>query len=259
RPLALTSVPMSMCIITRSVSAADRCGAKPARSSRALLASMRCLAFALGSLRISLSTSGAATTCSCAFSRFAAPFLILLTFSASTISTKRSSAPMLSQTASSKRHLFLTACSEQMPSAYLAKSAISSSFSRRVWEATEAIATLSSQLCTRAPTLYHESEPQGTSAVDIFKRLNRGKPPPEEKAKRQPKELAEALLGWLERWPKPTVSSRDIRIWGPKALHDRERAIRSAEILVAHGRLQPTPKPRVWEIVRDPLIPSSRP
>src|SRR5262249_29032840 len=77
--------------------------------------------------------------------------------------------------------------------------------------------------------------------------------PPAEKPKRQPKELA----GWLERWPKPTVSSRDIRIWGPKVLHDRERAIRSAEILVAHARLHPHPlKPRVWEIVRDPSPPA---
>jgi len=53
----------------------------------------------------------------------------------------------------------------------------------------------------------------------IFDRLARGRPAPaEEKTKQQPKQLAEALLGWLERWPKPTVSSRDIRIWGPKLL-----------------------------------------
>jgi len=82
----------------------------------------------------------------------------------------------------------------------------------------------------------------------------------EEKTKRQPKELAEALLGWLERWPKPVVSSRDIRVWGPKALHNRESAIHAAEILVAHGRLHPHPlKKRVWEIIRDPLTPRSRP
>ena len=97
--------------------------------------------------------------------------------------------------------------------------------------------------------------------MNLFERLSAGRPAePVTKPKPQPKELAEALLGWLERWPKPTVSSRDIRIWGPKALHDRERAIRSAEILVAHGRLHPHPlKPRVWEIVREPLTPRSRP
>jgi hypothetical protein len=77
-------------------------------------------------------------------------------------------------------------------------------------------------------------------------------------AKKGPKEQAEALLGWLERWPKPCVSSRDIRIWGPKILHNRESAIRSAEILVAHGRLRLL-KPRVWEIIRDPLTPTRRP
>src|SRR5262245_33719230 len=60
----------------------------------------------------------------------------------------------------------------------------------------------------------------------IFERLAKGRPtPPTEKPKRQPKEQAEALLRWLERWPKPVVSSRDIRIWGPLALHNKENAI----------------------------------
>jgi hypothetical protein len=92
----------------------------------------------------------------------------------------------------------------------------------------------------------------------IFEKLakHRTAAQPEEKTQ-QPKERAQALLNWLQRWPKPTVSSRDIRIWGPKVLHDRERAIHSAEILVAHGHLQSTPKNRVWKIIREPLIPHS--
>src|SRR5262245_59609499 len=187
-------------------------------------------------------------------------------------STMRSSSPIATQADSSKRCHFLRTCfSVKMPSENLARSLTSSSFSRKVFEGTKLMANLSGQLivgqlCTRAPVLYHESEHhaatrQGAQMTTIFDRLAAGRPaPPIEKPKRQPKELAEALLGWLERWPKNIVSSRDIRIWGPLALHNREAAIRSAEILVAHGRLHPHPlKPRVWKIVRDPLIPSSRP
>jgi hypothetical protein len=36
-------------------------------------------------------------------------------------------------------------------------------------------------------------------------------------------------VGWLERWPKNIVSSRDIRIWGPLALHNREAAIHGGD------------------------------
>src|SRR5262249_20215020 len=110
----------------------------------------------------------------------------------------------------------------KMPSENLARSLTSSSFSRKVFEGTKLMANLSGQLivgqlCTRAPVLYHESEHhaatrQGAQMTTIFDRLAAGRPaPPIEKPKRQPKELAEALLGWLERWPKNIVSSRDIR------------------------------------------------
>jgi|SRR6516162_11803018 hypothetical protein len=81
-------------------------------------------------------------------------------------------------------------------------------------------------------------------------------PPPKTAIKKNPKDLAEALLGWLERWPKNIVSSRDIRIWGPKILHSREGAIRSAEILVAHGFLSPITD-RKWQVIRKPLIPQT--
>src|SRR5262249_19125702 len=195
---------------------------------------------------------------------------ILLTCSASTISTMRSSSPIATQADSSKRCHFLRTCfSVKMPSENLARSLTSSSFSRKVFEGTKLMANLSGQLivgqlCTRAPVLYHESEHhaatrRGAQMTTIFDRLAAGRPaPPIEKPKGQPKELAEALLGWLERWPKNIVSPRDIRIWGPLALHNREAAIRSAEILVAHGRLQPTKGPRGgsrWEIIRESLTP----
>ena len=79
------------------------------------------------------------------------------------------------------------------------------------------------------------------------------KPPP------QPyKDDASQLLNFLRRWPRTTISSRDIRIWGPKAIRDRESAILSAQILAAHGWLIPIAARR-WQVVRDPLIPSRSP
>ena len=89
--------------------------------------------------------------------------------------------------------------------------------------------------------------------MNLFERLARGRPAPaEEKVKVDPAQL---LLNFLRRWPRTTISSRDIRIWGPKSIRDRESAIRSAQILVANGYLTPL-KNRVWKVVRNPLIPS---
>ena len=92
---------------------------------------------------------------------------------------------------------------------------------------------------------------------NLFDRLDRGRPPAPAEEKTRPKnEPAQLLLNWLQRWPKPTVSSRDIRIWGPLALHNREAAIHTAQILVAHGFLSPITD-RKWQVIRKPLIPQA--
>ena len=52
---------------------------------------------------------------------------------------------------------------------------------------------------------------------------------------------AQKLLDFLQRWAKPTVSVRDIRIFGPLSLRNRESAISSVEVLVKHGWLVPMP------------------
>jgi len=97
------------------------------------------------------------------------------------------------------------------------------------------------------PKTNGEKNPQFSFADDA--------PPRPTPAKKDPAQL---LLDFLQRWSKPTISSRDIRIWGPKILHNREGAIRSAQILAAQGWLTPITN-RKWEIVRNPLTPSSRP
>lgn len=90
--------------------------------------------------------------------------------------------------------------------------------------------------------------------MNLFDRLAKHRPtPPKEKTKQQPMEQAQALLNWLQRRPGDTITARDIRIWGPKILHDKERAIRSAQILAAQGHLIPLAAHK-WQIVRELLI-----
>jgi len=79
--------------------------------------------------------------------------------------------------------------------------------------------------------------------VDLFKRLNAGRPPsPTEKKIEQPHndlEPAQKLLDWLQRWTKDTVCVREIHIYGPYATRDRKSAIAATRILVKNGWLTP--------------------
>src|SRR5262249_18998194 len=74
------------------------------------------------------------------------------------------------------------------------------------------------------------------------------------KPKPPKKDPAQKLLDWLQRWNKPTISIRDIRIYGPRSIKKPEIAISSVEILVAHGWLTPLQTRRRdwrhWQVVR---------
>ena len=77
--------------------------------------------------------------------------------------------------------------------------------------------------------------------MTIFDRLNRGRPasPKLEPAKKEPAQL---LLDWLmQRWPKNTVSRRDISTHGPRPIRNRQSAIDAAETLERYGWLVPRP------------------
>jgi hypothetical protein len=63
------------------------------------------------------------------------------------------------------------------------------------------------------------------AAPDLFSRLARGRPPTEATAKRPQKiQHAQKLLNWLQRWNKPTVTVRDIHIYGPHPARPRKHA-----------------------------------
>jgi hypothetical protein len=87
-------------------------------------------------------------------------------------------------------------------------------------------------------------------------RLNGGQPPPTKKA--QEPSPAQRLLDWLQHWTKPTVRARDICIYGPNSIRDRESAIDSAAILVKEGWLIPIKTRRYdmceLQVVRKPIV-----
>ena len=89
----------------------------------------------------------------------------------------------------------------------------------------------------------------------IFERL--GQPPPIEKA--QEPSPAQKLLDWLQRdLARPSISTRQICIYGPNAVRNRNRANDAVEILVKEGWLVPIQTRRrdmhQWLIVRKPII-----
>jgi hypothetical protein len=74
---------------------------------------------------------------------------------------------------------------------------------------------------------------------------------------------AQRLMAWLPRWPKATISVRDVRLYGPNSLRDPKIASGAIEILASYGWLVPVMTRRHdskwWEIVRgrDPTVASS--
>jgi hypothetical protein len=77
-----------------------------------------------------------------------------------------------------------------------------------------------------------------------FRRIRKEGPPP-----------AQKLLDWLRDWPHPVIGLRDIVLYGPSAIQNRNHAIHLAEVLVGHGWLVPIECRRDtkwWRIVRGP-------
>jgi len=76
------------------------------------------------------------------------------------------------------------------------------------------------------------------------------RPEPERRKSPPP---AQELLVWIQQcWNKPTISLRDIQVYAPGAIRDRETATRHAETLEKYGWLAPV-RPRrrdrrVWRL-----------
>jgi hypothetical protein len=88
------------------------------------------------------------------------------------------------------------------------------------------------------------------SPTNPFRVEPKDRPKPERTRKPPP---AQELLIWIQQcWNKPTISLRDIQIYGPRAIRDRSTAVRHAETLEKYGWLAPV-RPRrrdqrVWRL-----------
>jgi hypothetical protein len=95
--------------------------------------------------------------------------------------------------------------------------------------------------------------------ANLFERVGRERPPVEA-TRKQPHKIqrAQRLLDWMQSWTKPTISARDICIYGPRPIRKREKAGEAAEVLVKTGWLRPIPTHRsdmeAWLIIRQPLV-----
>src|SRR5262245_34076720 len=89
----------------------------------------------------------------------------------------------------------------------------------------------------------------------VFTKFIVDKPPIKKAPETSP---AQKLLNFLQRWPKDTVSLRDLRQFGPKSMRNRQSMIDSTEVLVRHGWLAPTQGPqrnsRQWQVMRRPVV-----
>jgi hypothetical protein len=70
---------------------------------------------------------------------------------------------------------------------------------------------------------------------------------------------AQRLMAWLPRWPKATISVRDVRLYGPNSLRNTKIATDAIEVLAGYGWLVPVMAPaynqKWWEIIRAPEQP----
>ena len=75
---------------------------------------------------------------------------------------------------------------------------------------------------------------------------------------------AQRLMAWLPRWPQPTISVRDVRLYGPNSLRDPKLAADAIAVLTGYGWLIPVQTRQhnmnSWQIVRgqEPSCSNSR-
>src|SRR5262245_35883645 len=91
--------------------------------------------------------------------------------------------------------------------------------------------------------------------VSLFDRLDARRPPAEEKTAQQPKQQAEVLLGWLDKWPKPILTLRDLRNFAPRSIRNKEIGLHATRILTAHRHLTPLASTKS-QIIPHPLSPT---
>ena len=91
-------------------------------------------------------------------------------------------------------------------------------------------------------------------APTLFERLGKGRPPIEKAQAQGRPSPAQRLLDFLQRWPKDTISARNIYQFGPRSTKKRREAMASIEVLIRHGWMAPIQSHRrdrrQWQITR---------
>src|SRR5262249_24904938 len=95
--------------------------------------------------------------------------------------------------------------------------------------------------------------------MNIFERLARTRPA-EPTTNQPPKDPAQLLLDWLLRQNRSTITLRQLRIHAPRAVRNRDSALKATDLLVQQGWLVPFSsktrqnRPYEWHVVRHPVI-----
>ena len=95
--------------------------------------------------------------------------------------------------------------------------------------------------------------------MNLFERLDQGRPAPQPKPVSQPgKDPAQRLLDFIQRWPEPTICTKEILQFGPRIVRKQKDADNATKILEQYGWLIPQKTKqsnwRLWQIVRKPTI-----
>jgi hypothetical protein len=116
------------------------------------------------------------------------------------------------------------------------------------------------RLNKKRPPPTEEATPPPTKepkAVSLFERLDKGRLPATEGVinRLRGDSPIEKLLDWLaNRWPKDTVTARQIYTLGPYCIRNSKAAVSLAQILVERGWLMPTETRQYntheWKVVR---------
>jgi hypothetical protein len=94
------------------------------------------------------------------------------------------------------------------------------------------------------------------TVANVFERLIERRPPAE-KTPPKPRDPAQRLLDFLQRWDGDIISTRQVRIYGPRSSRSRKNAIDAIETLARHGWLSRVKAPQrntlQWRINRRPI------
>src|SRR5262249_5255345 len=94
------------------------------------------------------------------------------------------------------------------------------------------------------------------TVASLFERLSKNRPT---RITKEPEPSpAQQLLNFIQRWPRDTLSTRDILLRGPYVLRKRKYALEAAERLVRNGWLVPVASRQynayTWQVIRRQVI-----